>query len=156
MNVPSASLGDLPDVNVWIALTATHHEHHAIARAYWTDQAARAVWFCRFTQIGMTRLLGQSRVMGAANARTPRQAWDTAQVLLAQPGVGLCAEPAGVDSEIDRLSRSGTWSGPHWTDAYLAAFAIAGNLRIISFDRDFARFPDLHWLHLTPTPSEAA
>ncbi len=27
-----------------------------------------------------------------------------------------------------------------WTDAYLAAFALAGGYRLVSFDRDFLRF----------------
>ena len=95
----SPTAGDLPDVNVWFSLMASHHEHHAVARHYWTQQAAPAVWFCRITQIGMMRLLGQQRVMGMGNARKPRDAWDTAQSLLAHPGVGLCTEPPAVDAE---------------------------------------------------------
>jgi predicted nucleic acid-binding protein len=40
---------------------------------------------------------------------------------------------------------------PHslWTDAYLAAIALAAGCRMVSFDSDFQRFPDLNFLHLT-------
>jgi hypothetical protein len=39
---------------------------------------------------------------------------------------------------------------PHrlWTDAYLAAFAISTGNRLISFDTDFMRFPNLDLLIL--------
>ena len=37
-----------------------------------------------------------------------------------------------------------------WPDAYLAALAQTANLRLVSFDADFARFTGLQWLHLTP------
>jgi hypothetical protein len=36
----------------------------------------------------------------------------------------------------------------HWTDAYLAAFAKAGGLRLVSFDGDFTRFGGLDLLRL--------
>ena len=32
------------------------------------------------------------------------------------------------------------------TDAYLAALAMANGWRLVSFDRDFARFEGLQWL----------
>lgn len=39
--------------------------------------------------------------------------------------------------------------GKMWPEAYLVTFASATNLRLVSFDRDFARFPGLNWLHLS-------
>jgi len=35
-----------------------------------------------------------------------------------------------------------------WTDAYLAAFAKAGGLRLVSFDGDFVHFDGLDLLRL--------
>jgi uncharacterized protein len=39
---------------------------------------------------------------------------------------------------------------PHrlWTDAYLAAFAIFSGARLVTFDMDFKRFPNLEMLLL--------
>ena len=35
-----------------------------------------------------------------------------------------------------------------WADAYLAAFAMVGTFRLVTFDRDFTRFSGLELLHL--------
>ncbi len=35
-----------------------------------------------------------------------------------------------------------------WTDAYLAAFAVSGGLRMVSCDGVFHRFPGLEFLNL--------
>jgi hypothetical protein len=51
----AATQGDLPDINVWLALAVQEHPHHAQAQRYWASLheagAARAVlvpylWFC--------------------------------------------------------------------------------------------------------------
>lgn len=41
--------------------------------------------------------------------------------------------------------RDGQARGPLITDAYLAALAIEHGCELLSFDRDFARFPGLRW-----------
>jgi toxin-antitoxin system PIN domain toxin len=41
--------------------------------------------------------------------------------------------------------RAGQARGPLVTDAYLAALAIEHGCELLSFDRDFARFPGLRW-----------
>jgi uncharacterized protein len=140
--------GDLPDVNVWLALSAPHHSHHAVARAYWNNTAAAKVWFCRHTALGMKRLLGQSAVM-KDQVQSSAQCWASWQTWLAVPEVGMQSEPLGLDASLHELQLQANWPGGMWPDAYLAAFAIAGNLRLVSFDRDFSRFVGLDWLHLT-------
>ena len=37
-----------------------------------------------------------------------------------------------------------------WTDAYLAAFAKCAELRLVTFDKGFTRFPGLDALILAP------
>ena len=62
--VPSASLraqGDLPDVNVWLALLNWQHPHHYAARNYWEKTAAPRIGFCRVTMQGMLRLPPRQR-----------------------------------------------------------------------------------------------
>lgn len=41
--------------------------------------------------------------------------------------------------------RAGQARGPLVTDAYLAALAVEHGCELLSFDRDFARFPGLRW-----------
>lgn len=38
----------------------------------------------------------------------------------------------------------------HWTDALLAAFALVGGSRLVSFDGDFARYAGLGFLKISP------
>ena len=37
------SLGDLPDLNVWLALLNANHPHHAAAKHYWEEAAAARI-----------------------------------------------------------------------------------------------------------------
>ena len=53
-----------PDVNVWLALAAADHGHHAQA-VHWLDTCSDPVIaFCRVTQAGLLRLLTNRGVMG--------------------------------------------------------------------------------------------
>ena len=52
-----------PDVNVWLALTHRRHIHHQIA-ADWFRERDEAMYFCRFTQLALLRLLTNEQVMG--------------------------------------------------------------------------------------------
>lgn len=50
---------------------------------------------------------------------------------------------------LDRFCNAGQTSPNLWTDAYLAAFAKSGGLRLVSFDRGFTRFSGLALLVLS-------
>lgn len=139
--------GDLPDLNVWLALAVAEHPHHRAAQAYWREQAAANVWFCRVTMLGLVRLLAQPKVMGEA-ALTLLEAFELYRRFAALPEVGLRAEPAECEHTLAGLLQPGT--PPRlWIDTYLAAFALAGGLRLVTFDRDFARFAGTARLHLS-------
>ena len=52
--------GDLPDLNVWLALVMPEHPHHSAARQYWDGMAdamaqGQRLWFCRSTMLGLVR-----------------------------------------------------------------------------------------------------
>lgn len=143
---PPTVSGDLPDLNVWLALAVAEHPHHAAAANYWREAAARKVWFCRVTMLGLVRLLAQPRLMGKA-VMTLRQAFETYGRFAALPEVGLQPEPAECEATLRRLLRADT-PARLWTDTYLAAFAASGGLRLVTFDRDFARYSDLARLQL--------
>lgn len=140
--------GDLPDLNVWLALALAEHPHHRAAQAYWYETAATRIWFCRVTMLGLVRLLAQPKLMGKA-ALGLRDAFDVYRRFAALPEVGHCAEPADCESLLASLLEPAT-PARLWTDTYLAAFAAAGGLRLVTFDKDFARFTGIASLQLSP------
>jgi toxin-antitoxin system PIN domain toxin len=132
----------LPDVNIWIALAAQGHVHHAPARDWFAAQPAASVAFCRITQMGLLRLLTNSNVMGRS-PRTIVQAWETFTQLRADRRSVFAAEPDRVESAW-RLLMTQAGVGPSsWTDAYLAAFAEAHSYSLVTFDTGFERWPAL-------------
>ncbi len=144
---------DLPDVNVWLALSATHHPHHARALAYWAQEAAPEVSFCRVTMLGLVRLLTQPRVMGAA-AMAPAAALAVWHRWRRLPEISHRAEQPTCEASLQSLVGDGL-PARRLTDAYLAAHALSAGLRLVSFDRDFQRFEGLNLLLLRPEDTSA-
>lgn len=139
---------DLPDTNVWLALVDERHVHHPRARRYWEHEAAERLVFCRVTMLGLLRLGTQPRVM--PNPLSPAEAWAIYRQFLALPLGCFLAEPASIETEFAGHTIAGSLPHRLWSDAYLAAFAIAAGCRLVSFDGDFERFPRLNFLHLAP------
>jgi toxin-antitoxin system PIN domain toxin len=142
-------LNDLLDTNVWVALSVPDHPLHPRCRDYWASEAGRQRTFCRLTWLALPRLLTERRVFGKRAIDGPK-AWDTLQSWIEMPGVIFADEPAGLDELLRHWAGEADLRAGDWTDAYLAAFALAGDLRLVSTDRGFERFPGLSWLHLEP------
>jgi len=132
----------LPDVNIWIALAAEGHVHHVPARDWFTAQPDASVAFCRITQMGLLRLLTNSKVMGRA-PRTVLQAWETFEQLRADRRLVYATEPDRIDSAWRQLMTQAGIGPSSWTDAYLAAFAEARSYSLATFDTGFGRWPAL-------------
>ena len=123
------------------------HSHHQHAVHYWEDQASDRVLFSTVTALGLMRLVSQPKLMGPA-VRNPAEASALLDALCQQPGVGL-AEPERDGWEVfHQLLRGGEIPARLYTDAHLAALAIANGWRLVSFDRDFERFAGLQRLPL--------
>jgi toxin-antitoxin system PIN domain toxin len=133
---------DLPDVNVWLALSASEHVHHGRAVGYWTDAAAPRIAFCRTTGLAFLRLLCNRVVMSDAPL-SASEAWSTYESWLSQPEVVFAREPDGCEELLGAWAREGMVARHGWMDAYLAAFAIARGMRLATFDREFKEFADL-------------
>lgn len=133
----SQSLSLFPDVNVWLAVTAAAHIHHSIASS-WLDSLSSdmSVCFCRVTQMGLLRLLTSEAVM-AAETLTQIGAWRAYDELLDDERIIFAAEPQDIEREFRLLSSRAHPASRNWTDAYLAAFASAGNLTLVTFDQGF-------------------
>ena len=65
------------------------------------------------------------------------------------PDISWLREPVGLDDRYCALSCAPGFAHHLWTNAYLAAFAMVGNCRLVSFDADFKRFDGLDFLHLS-------
>lgn len=134
---------DLPDVNVWLALADGDHAFHRSARTYWDKMRPEGLAFCRVTMMGFLRLVTHPKVM-AGRPFTRTEAWAIYHTFRALPEVGFLKEPDDVEIHFESLE----FSQRLWTDAYLAAFALAGKCRIVSFDADFQQFDGLDLLLL--------
>lgn len=140
----------LADVNVWLATLVAEHPHHDAASLWWRTIVIpdrHHVVFCRLTQLGLLRLLSNERVMGPSRMDYA-QAWNAMRTIVAQEHVSVQGEPAGLEQQLAGFCALPGSSSGFWTDAYLAAFAIAGGHRFASFDRGFRRFPGLDFILL--------
>jgi toxin-antitoxin system PIN domain toxin len=124
-----------PDINVWLALTYERHVHHAIARRWFEalGEGAR-LFFCRFTQLGLLRLLSSEAVMGEDGAMSQEAAWKAYDRWLEDERVGLLDEPADLERHFRSLTRLRHQAPKDWADSYLAAFAMMSHLTVVSFD----------------------
>jgi len=144
----SADVVCLPDVNVWIAAVSDRHEHHATDRQ-WFDSASAPICFCRVTQMAFLRLLTNPKVIGE-DVLSPAEAIVVYHQLLADERVRFAPEPPNIEKAWLSLMSMSAASGSTWTDAYLAAFAVEADSRLISFDRGMRRWPGLAFELLMP------
>lgn len=140
---PGTVRGDLPDINVWLALLNERHVHHLAAVDYWDGSAAPRIFLCRITMLGILRLSTNKLVMGGA-PYTVKQAWQAVQGAIDLPEVGFQAEPDGVDAVMQQFTSQPKFRSADWTDAYLAALAQRSSLRLVTFDRGFAQYAGLN------------
>jgi toxin-antitoxin system PIN domain toxin len=132
----TTSLG-FPDVNVWVALTAARHVHHVLAND-WLSECGDDIrlHFCRFTQLGLLRLLTVEAVMGR-DVLTQREAWKVYDGWLEDFRVSFSEEPPDLDPRFRSLSHLPQPAPKDWTDSYLAAFAETAQLQLVTFDAGF-------------------
>ena len=124
-----------PDINVWVALTYEGHAHHSDAAKWFATLASDAsLVFCRFTQLGLLRLLTAKAVM-SDEVMTQSQAWAAYDRWLNDPRVEFLNEPAEIETRFRALTRLQQSATKDWADSYLAAFATAGQLTLVTFDR---------------------
>lgn len=143
----------LPDINVWVALAFTAHAHHGAARAWFgglpDDGQCR---FCRYTQSGFMRIANNPAAIPSV-AVTQDQAWQLYDHFLLHPRVVFANEPEGIEPLWRALTKNRTHSPKAWNDAYLAAFAQAAGLEVVTFDKGFSQYSDVSTTILTGTSS---
>jgi uncharacterized protein len=123
-----------PDVNVWLALASSRHIHRTVAKRWFESLEDEELIFCRLTQMGLLRLLTTEAVMDV-DVMAQRQAWSVYDSFVRDSGARFVYEPRTVEDTFRDLSRLGTASPKHWSDSYLAAFALETEAQLITFDK---------------------
>ena len=126
----------LPDISVWVPLVNSAHIHHSAA-VTWFESSRDALYFCRISQLGLLRLMCDQRVMGSA-CRTQRESWQIYDRLTADPRISFAAEPYQTEAFFREFSARNEASSKLFADQYLAAFAIAGGMTLVTFDKALA------------------
>jgi len=123
-------------VNVWLALSYERHVHHAAAKAWFEglDENAR-VCFCRFTQVGLLRLLTADAVMGRNEVLSQAEAWRVYDRWSEDDRILFVEEPSTIEPPFRSLSQSKRPEPKDWADSYLIAFAAVAGLRLATFDK---------------------
>jgi toxin-antitoxin system PIN domain toxin len=130
----------LADVNVVVALLHARHAMAGRAVAWLARQEEDAsILLCRVVPMGAVRILTnpgwlKSEVMPA------RKAWAAWDRMLSDGRFAVVEEPAGLEMEWRRLTSRFAAGRCAETDAYLAAMAVSGGYRLVTFDRGFQRF----------------
>ncbi|MFO0802196.1 MAG: TA system VapC family ribonuclease toxin [Gemmataceae bacterium] len=133
----------LVDTNIWVALAFEAHPAHDLAAESFAQlTSAEPALFCRSTEQSFLRLATTPRMLKhyGADAVTNEQALDTLRHFQSHPAVAFRPEPAGLVPVWHRLAGLSSASPKVWMDAYLAAFAITGGLRMLTLDGDFKSF----------------
>ena len=143
-------MADLCDVNVLLALVTDRHVHHPEA-ARWMNRAPfRNAVVCRHVQIGLLRLLNNLAVMHE-DAVPAGECWALWRRLLGDERVRFePREPDGLDASFEAFTLGRAFSPRVWLDAYLAAYARAGDYTLVTFDQGFGQFEGLSCNVLTP------
>lgn len=143
----------LLDVNVWLALAFPAHAHYQRALvAYRQATAAQPACFCRATQQGFLRLASNPAFQRSCNITglTNRDALAALEQFMVSPSVAYREEPAGLVPIWHRLAALPSASPKVWMNAYLAAFATAGGLQLVTLDQAFAQLVGINVMILTP------
>ena len=128
----------LPDVNVWVALNHDLHAHQAAANLWYkavptTDRIA----FCRQTQLSLFRILSTHAIM-ADGALSMNECWKIFGQWIGTGQVDWAEEPGGIERCLRDLTSKAEIAPKAWNDLYLAAFAEAAGLTLVTFDKALA------------------
>ncbi len=132
----------LADVNFWLALAFDCHAGHVVAKSWFDTHAIDGVCFCRLTQQAFLRLASNPKVMKDDSVSLV-QAWQLYDLILQDSRIAFIHEPANVEKQWRSYTQLASHSTNVWSDAWLAAFARAASLEIVTFDGGFNQYQDL-------------
>ena len=132
--IPTTSY--FPDLNVWLALSWSSHQHSSVVWKWRNQHTESELVFCRFTQLGLLRLLTTRAVMGA-DCQTLEGAWAVYQRWLNDPWVGFHHEPLTVDELFYHFVKPYFHSASPKlvADCYLLAFSKSIGATLVTLDK---------------------
>lgn len=133
----------LCDINVLLALCYGGHAQHEPALR-WLDTITEPaqVIVCRITQLGLLRLINNPVVM-QTDVHDAQAAWQVYDALMADDRFTFEDEPRGLGDALRALTSARGFAPKVWADAHLAAFALATNVDLVTFDQGFKQFKNL-------------
>lgn len=133
------------DANVLIYAVDSGSEQHLVSRD-WLNRALsghNAVGFTWGTMLAFMRISTHRSIF--SNPLTVTQAGEQLADWVSAPGaVVLEPAPMHLHTLMKLLEASGT-AGNLAHDAHIAAIALEHGADVVSYDRDFDRFPELRW-----------
>ena len=129
-----------PDINVWLALSYERHIHYFSARGWFErlEENSR-VYFCRFTQLGLLRLLTTGAVMGEDKVLSQTEAWSVYDRWIQDDRVLYVEESSTLEARFRMLTQNESPAPKDWADSYLYAFAETAELRLVTYDHALRR-----------------
>ncbi len=138
----------LCDANFWIALTRASHNHHEkVVRWFEGFGEDDTFAFCRATQQSYLRLLTNAYVTHQPPL-TNREALAGYLNLRRDSRMIWLDEPEGLDALWFRYAGIAQAAPTIWMDAYLAAFAVLAQARLVTLDKGFRVYRGLDWIDL--------
>lgn len=128
----------LLDVNVWVALAFDRHVHHAAAKS-WYNSSQDTCCFCRWTQQGFLRLSTNPAALPEL-AVSLKQAWGLYDTMMDDARIAFADEPQELETHWRASTQRRSFSPKVWSDAYLAAFANAASLELVTFDKGLRQY----------------
>jgi predicted nucleic acid-binding protein len=113
--------------------------HSSAAWDWFSGQEGDRFFFCRFTQVGLLRLLATSAIMGK-DVQTIGEAWKVYDRWLEDSRIGIQQEQSGLDAAFRLATHpvSGLSSPKAMGDCYLLAVSQTTDTTLVTFDRGLA------------------
>ena len=124
---------------MWLALSWANHKHSDAAWSWFSRQDDGRFFFCRFTQVGLLRLLATSAVMGK-DVRTIGEGWKVYDRWLEDSRVGIRPEPLELEVAFRTATRPvfRSSSPEALGDCYLLATSRVMDATLVTFDGGLA------------------
>ncbi len=111
--------------------------HHMLAAKWFADLPEDVrLCFCRVTQLSFLRLLTTEAVV-QVDVMSQAEAWQAYDIWLDDPRIVFINEPEGLERSFRARSGFKRPAPKDWADAYLIAFSLVADLRLVTFDRAF-------------------
>ncbi len=135
----------LPDVNVLIYAHREEMQHHPIARDWLEERAnsADTVLLLKPVLASFLRIVTNRRIF--ATPTPTSEAFLFVSQFTAASGFQITDLPTEHWQAFETLCNETSLSGDLIPDGYIAAAAMQLDAELISADKDFGRFPNLHW-----------